>query len=329
MKAIMVYEHGTADVLSYIDTDIPQITETQVLIKVMKSSVNYADIKTRMGNKDKGNFPFVPGLDTAGVVVRIGKKVTRLKEGDKVIAFPASGSYAEYAAAEEILTYHLPEHLSFTEAAACPTVSFLSYHLLSQIARMDKGETVLIHSAAGGVGSTAVQLAKILGAGKVIGTVGHESKKEIALKAGADYVISRENDEFHEIVNDLTDGKGVNIILDSLAGTTTSDSLLCLAHYGRLIQFGNSSGFAGTIKTSDLHASCRSVLGFSLGTTRKQRPALLLPTAEKVLNLLVEEKLQIQIGEQFSLKEARKAHQLMESRMSTGKILLDISNDLD
>lgn len=240
-----------------------------------------------------------------------------------MIAFPASGSYAEYAAANANLTFPIPDNISFEVAAACPTVSFLSYKLLADIARIEKGESILIHSAAGGVGTTAIQLARLLGANKIIGTVGRERKISAVLNAGADHAICYEKENFAENVNDLTDRKGVNIVLDSIAGAFTEQSLSCLAPYRRLVQFGNSSGKAGTFKTSDVHSSCRSILGFSLGTTRKKRPETLFPIANEVLQLISGGKLVIQIGHRFPLSGAVKAHELIESRMSAGKILLD------
>ncbi|NYV65739.1 zinc-binding dehydrogenase [Bacillus sp. Gen3] len=325
MKAIVVTEFGKPEVMKYMDIDIPTIKPTQVLIQVEKTSVNYADVKARYGKKGSGKLPFVPGLDVAGTIVERGSEVQHLQVGQQVIAFPASGSYSEYAVAEQNLTYEIPDTIDFDTAAACPTVSFLSYKLLVEIARIEKGETILIHAAAGGVGTTAIQLAKILGAGKVIGTVGNENKASIALKAGADHVIGYQN--FEEKVNELTDGKGVSIVLDSIAGETTERSLTCLAPYGRFVQFGNSSGKAGTIKTSDLHSSCRSILGFSLGTTRKQRPDSLQTTAKQVLKYISEGKLKFEISHRFPLKDAQLAHQLIESRLSTGKILLDVRNN--
>ncbi|MBY0122759.1 zinc-binding dehydrogenase [Bacillus sp. S/N-304-OC-R1] len=324
MKAIVVTEFGNPDVMKYVDLEIPRITPTQVLIQVAKTSVNYADIKARYGNKGSWNSPFVPGLDAAGVIVEIGAEVLNLKVGQRVIAFPPKGSYAEYVAAEEILTYAIPDSIDFDTAAACPIVSFLSYKMLHDITRIEEGETVLVHSAAGGVGTTAIQMAKLLGAGIVIGTVGDARKAAIASEAGADYVISYLNNNFADRVNELTKGKGVNIVLDSVAGSITEQSLLCLAPFGRLVQFGNSSEKSGAFKTSDLHASCRSVLGFSLGTTRKHKPESLQKTAKQVLQYISEGKLKFEIGHRFPLEEAVMAHKLIESRQSTGKILLDV-----
>lgn len=324
MKAVLVTEWGGPEKMIYTDVELPEISPTQVLIRVDMTSVNFADIKSRYGKKGAAKLPFVPGLDATGVIEAVGSRVKGLRAGQRVIAFPANGSYAEYVAAEEALTFAIPDEISMETAAACPVVSFTSYQLLAKVGRLAKGETVLIHAAAGGIGTTAIQLAKLLGAGRVIGTVGSSAKAEAALQAGADYVICHDEEDFVEKVRELTDGAGADVILDSISGQVSERSLECLAWYGRLVHFGNASGEIGQIRTLDLHASCRSVLGFSFGTTRKLRPHLLQDTARQVIGYLAEGKLDIKIGKVFSLKEAANAHALVESRQSTGKVLLKV-----
>ncbi|MBY5232486.1 quinone oxidoreductase, partial [Bacillus paranthracis] len=257
MKAIILTSFGGPEVMKYTDVDIPAISKDQVLIRVVATSVNFADIKSRYGKKGNKSLPFIPGIDAAGIVERVGSHVKNIHPGQRVIAFPQNGSYAEYVVANENLTFVLPDEVDFQTAAACPIVSFTSYNLLANVARLQQGESVLIHAAAGGIGTTAIQLAKLLGAGKVIGTVGSEAKKEIALDAGADYVFCHQDEDFVEKVNELTYGEGVNIILDSISGSVSERSLKCLAYYGRLIHFGNASGEIGNFQTKDLHASCR------------------------------------------------------------------------
>ncbi|NTU20402.1 NADPH:quinone oxidoreductase family protein [Brevibacillus sp. HB1.2] len=323
MKAILVTELGGPETMKYTEVEMPTMSPTQVLIRVEMTSVNFADIKSRYGKKGAAKLPFIPGLDATGVIEQVGAEVQSLKVGQRVIAFPAKGSYAEYIVADESLTFVLPDHISTETAAACPVVSFTSYQLLAKVARIAKGETVLIHAAAGGIGTTAIQLAKLLGAGRVIGTVGNEAKAELALSAGADHVICNDREDFVEKVRELTDGAGADVILDSISGTVSERSLECLAWYGRLVHFGNASGEIGQIKTIDLHASCRSVLGFSFGTTRKLRPNLLQDTAKQVLEYLANGQLDIKIGKHFALEYAASAHAWVESRASTGKVLLD------
>lgn len=322
MKAVVIEEFGGPEVLKLKDVETPSPSTNQVLIRVEKTSVNYADIKNRTGRKAKSNFPMILGLDLAGTIEEVGSGVESLKVGQRVIAFPSNGSYAEYAVANEELTFPIPDNIDFDVAAASPIVSFLSYKLLNDIGRIQKGESVLVHSAAGGVGTTAIQLAKILGAGLVIGTVGSEAKIKTALEAGADYVFTYEN--FSEAVLDITKGTGVDIILDSISGRITEESMNCLAEYGRLVHFGNSSGEVGHFKTKEVHSSCRSILGFSLGNTRKKRPYLLKEASDKVIKYLSNRDLKMIIGEEFPLDRIGDAHRLIENRLHTGKVIINV-----
>jgi NADPH2:quinone reductase len=325
MRAVVVTDFGGPEVLKYMNVEVPSINTNQVLIRVVATSVNFADIKARYGEyHNAGQPPFIPGLDAAGVIEAIGSDVKDLKIGQRVIAFPKAGSYAEYIVADENLVFVLPENIDFETAAACPIVSFTSYKLLADVARLQPGETVLIHSAAGGIGTTAIQLAKILGASCVIGTVGNENKISIARQAGADHVICFGKEDFVHEVNVLTNGLGADVISDSISGTISEKSLECLALYGRLVNFGNSSGSSSQFTTKDLYSSCRSVLGFSLGTTLKKRPQLLVDTAERVFQYLAEGRLKMEIGNQYTLEQAQEAHRWVESRQSTGKVLLKI-----
>ncbi|KZE50431.1 quinone oxidoreductase [Brevibacillus parabrevis] len=324
MKAILVTQLGGPETMQYTDVDIPKISAAQVLIRVEMTSVNFADIKSRYGKKGAAKLPFIPGLDATGVIEEVGSEVKNLRVGQRVIAFPANGSYAEYVVADEALTFAIPDSISTETAAACPVVSFTSYQLLAKVARLAEGETVLIHAAAGGIGTTAIQLAKLLGAGQVIGSVGSAAKAEVALAAGADHVICHNTEDFVEKVRELTDGAGADVILDSISGQVSERSIECLAWYGRLVHFGNASGEIGQIRTLDLHASCRSVLGFSFGTTRKLRPHLLQDTARQVIDFLAKGQLDVKIGKVFSLEEAASAHAWVESRQSTGKVLLQV-----
>ncbi|WP_026908420.1 quinone oxidoreductase family protein [Paucisalibacillus globulus] len=321
MKAIIQKEFGDPSVLTYSDIEIPKIVEKEVLIKTAYTSVNYADIKTRVGNKGKGDFPLILGLDVAGVIEEVSP-CSSFSKGDRVIAFPKNGSYAEYVVANEKLIFKIPDNLSFKTAATMPTVSILSYILLHEIGQVQKTDTIVIHSAAGGVGSMLVQLAKLAGVQKVIGTVGKQNKEDYVRKLGADIVCTY--DEFAEVTLKQTNNKGATIIFDSVAGDVTTKSLECLALFGTLVQFGNSSGKAGSFKTSDVHSSCRNIKGFSLGTTRKHNPERLGTVAKKVLDLFATNKISIPIAKVFPLNEAANAHRLIESRDYEGKVLIKV-----
>ncbi|MYL32868.1 zinc-binding dehydrogenase [Pontibacillus yanchengensis] len=321
MKAIIQYEFGDTDVLSFTEAKVPEIKENEVLIKTAYSSVNYADIKKRRGSKGSSNFPLILGLDVAGTIEIAGVK-SSFSKGDRVIAFPKGGSYAEFVKASEQLVFKIPDELTVEQAATMPTVSILSYILLHEIGQVKKMDTIVIHSAAGGVGSILLQLAKLLGVEKVIATVGSMQKEEYVKSLGADVVCTY--DTFIEEVLNHSNDLGANVIFDSVAGEITSKSLDCLALYGTLVQFGNSSGKAGIIKTSDVHSSCRNIKGFSLGTTRRYRPEFIAPIAEEVINLFASKKVYLPIEKVFDLRDAASAHKLMESRNYEGKVLLKI-----
>jgi NADPH:quinone reductase len=321
LKAILQNEFGDVDVLTYTDVDVPTIGYNEVLIKVSYTSVNYADIKKRVGNKGKGNFPLMLGLDVSGTVEEVSPN-SAFSVGDRVIAFPKNGSYAEYVVANEKLVFKILDTLPFEQAAAMPTVSFLSYILLYEIGQVKKSYTIVIHSAAGGVGSMLIQLAKIAGIHKIIGTVGSLDKESYVKKLGADVVCTYET--FIEEVLKETNNLGANVIFDSVAGDVTSRSLDCLACYGTLVQFGNSSGKAGKIETSDVHSSCRNIKGFSLGTTRELDPERLKPVAEKVIELFALNKVTLPIAQVFHLSNVAMAHKLIETRNYEGKVLIKI-----
>ncbi|WP_406686466.1 zinc-binding alcohol dehydrogenase family protein [Rossellomorea vietnamensis] len=319
MKAVIQHEFGGSHVLQLAEVETPTITEEEVLLKTAYTSVNYADIKSRRGNKGKGKFPLTLGLDATGTVVEAGTS-SGFSEGDRVIAFPKGGSYAEYVKAHKQLTFRIPESLSFEQAAAMPTVSILSYLLLHDIGQVKKSDTIVVHSGAGGVGSMLIQLAKLAGVETVMATVGNLSKEDYVKRMGAEHVCTY--DTFSEEVLQLTYGNGADVVFDSVAGEVTTASLACLGLYGTLVQFGNSSGSAGHFKTSDVHSSCRNVKGFSLGTTRKHRPDMLAPAAERVIELFAAGKVTLPIAKVFDLSDAKQAHDLIESRAYEGKVLI-------
>jgi NADPH2:quinone reductase len=322
MQAIVVTQFGGPEVMKWVEVERPQIGPHQLLIRVEASSVNFADIKARFGGKDGKQPPFIPGIDCAGTIEEVGAEVKDFNVGQRVIAFPQHGSYAEYAISVPSLTFPIPDGVDFLTAAACPIVSFTSYALLNHIGRIQPGDSVLIHAAAGGIGTTAIQMAKLLGAEKVIGTVSRAEKASIALNAGADVVVDTSSEDFVQATLHSTDGKGADLILDSIAGPTTEQGIRCLASYGRLVQFGNASGEASNLHVDQIYPKCQSVLGFSFGTTRKQKPHLLQPISEKVLGFIMRGELKIFIGRQFPLEQAADAHRLIESRGSQGKIVL-------
>ncbi|MEK4425501.1 quinone oxidoreductase family protein [Solibacillus sp. FSL K6-1523] len=321
MKIIQQFEFGSADVLQLYETNIPNLSSGEVLIKGAYTSINYADIKNRTGAKAKGAFPITLGLDLAGTVIESCS--SKFKVGDRVIAFPRNGSYAELAVAHESLTYKIPNTLSFEQAASIPTVSFLAEILVNAIGNVSKEDTVIIHSAAGGVGSMLVQLCKQLQCQKIIATVGSRNKINYVKSLGADVVCTY--GDFVGTTLEATNANGATVIFDSIAGNITVDSLRCLAPFGTLVQLGNSSGEKGNFSTNDVHSSCRSIKGFSLGTTRKLKPEFIRPFAEKMIAQFANQTLQLHIDQIFNLENIIEAHQYFEKRQHLGKILLKLN----
>lgn len=326
MKAIGLTEFGGPEVLQELSLDLPACGEDQVLIRVEGVSVNYADLQTRRGAYHAGGtcFPVVPGLDAAGTVVATGTHMTGLRVGQRVIAFPHTGSYAEYVAADGALVFPIPDGISWDQAIACPLVTFTSRMLLDKVARLQQGETLLLHAASGGIGAAAIQTARGMGAAKIIGTVGSPGKIQAALDAGADEVLCLAEGSFSQRVRELTDGRGADVILDSLGGPYTGQGMDCLAPYGRLVVFGNAAGSYSQLDTGLLHASCRSLLGFSIGSTRKLRPAWFAETAPAVLQSMCAGQVRIPVSATFPLADAAKAHALLEERKITGKVILSV-----
>lgn len=326
MNAIGLSEFGGPEVLKLMQLEKPAPGEKQVLIRVQGVSVNFADLQTRKGSFHGSGavFPIVPGLDAMGVIETVGSQVTGIKEGQRVISFPHSGTYSEYVVADENLVFPIPEEIGFEQAAACPIVSFSSHMLLNKVAKLQGGETLLIHAAAGGIGTTAIQIAKSMGAGLIVGTVGSSEKIQEAMQAGADAVICHQTEDFVAKVNEFTGGKGADVILDALGGTYTTRGMDCLAHYGRMVVFGNASGSYSDIGTRLLHSSCRSVLGYSSVTTRKMRPEWYADTAADVIRLMASGKLDLKVSRVLSMENAAQAHELIESRKVTGKIVLKV-----
>jgi len=322
VHAIEVAELGDASVLRWVEKPEPVPGPGEVAIRVALTGVNFADIQARRGAYHGGQKPpFTPGLDCMGTISAIGSGVQGLRVGQRVAAFPDGGSYAEVVVARAILTYALDDAVS-DEAGASLLLLVTAYNTITLAGRMQKGDGILIHAGGGGVGSTAVQIARVLGAGKIFATAGGAEKVAIARKAGADVAIDHSAEDFAARIKAETDGRGVDIVLDSVAGDMFKNSLPLLAAYGRYVIYGMASGTPGSVQTDMLHSSNRAVLGYSSGSYRKTRPEGLRPAAEASLKLVAQGKVTPVIGQRFALRDATKAHELVESRKSHGKILL-------
>jgi len=323
MKAIQVARFGTSEVLEYRDIPDPVPEAGQVLIEVRGASVNFADTKARSGGYHLGKAPpFIPGLDIAGVVLEVGKEVTGIEQGDHVIAFPASGSYAEKAVASQALTFVIPKTLDLIKASAAALVTGTVTHMLTHVARIEEQESLLVHTAAGGVGTTALQVAKALGISNIYGSIGSPWKEEHVLKMGAIGVVDYNSATYGKDIKGLTGNTGVDVILNPLGGITIERDLECLAPFGRLITFGELSEGPSSIPQGGLYTGNRAILGSSFGHYRRNRPDPVRKTMATVIDLLVSEKIEVSVDRCLPLEQAAQAHQLLEDRKALGKVVL-------
>ncbi|MCC5800749.1 quinone oxidoreductase family protein [Rossellomorea vietnamensis] len=322
MKAIQFREFGGPDVLKNVDIDMPSPRGREVLIKVHASAVNYADTARREGQYVvKTPLPYIPGAEVSGIVTEVGEDVTRIKKGDRVVAMMDSGGYAEYAMTDERSIIPLPYGLDFKEAAAIPVQGLSAYHILKTLGRLEQGETVLIHAAAGGVGLLAVQLAKRFGAGKVIATASTEEKLRLAEDMGADVLVNYTEEEWEKKVLGATNGKGVHLALEMAGGDVFYKTLKCLAHFGRMIIYGVASGEQSRFYPSSLMAKNQSVTGFFLPPLMRDTE-LTQKTLHEIFHYVANGDLKVTVGHVFPLEEAAKVHSLMQGRQTVGKVIL-------
>jgi len=326
MRAIVIPMVGGPDVLTLSEMPDPHPGRQQVSIRVAYAGVNYADIMDRQRGYHADQFPYVPGLEVAGYIAELGEGVEGLREGQRVAAFVKNGGYAELVLAQAELTFPLDNphgQLDMTAAAAFPAVMLTAYDVLVHVARLQAGETVLIHAAAGGVGSVAGQLARSLGAGLVLGTVGSARKIAYAHSFGYDHVFLR--DGFVEAVRSVTDGQGVDVALDAAGEPTRGQSLSLLAPFGRLVHFGNASGNPDVpLAPQTLLAGNKGVMGYSITNLSRVRPTHLAATARRVIDLLMTGQIRIDVTDTFPLEQAALAHHRMESDTHMGKLLLRV-----
>ena len=327
MRAVRVHELGGPDVLRYEEVPAPQPEAGEVLVRVAAAGVNYLDIYYRSGFHWGGHhsraLPYIPGAEAAGTVVDLGAGVTDVKVGDRV-AYGISNGYGSYAELHAVPAWHiykLPPSVAFEDAAAVMLQGMTAHYLTHSTYRIKPKDTVLIHAAAGGTGLLLVQLAKMRG-GRVFGTVSSDEKAQLARAAGADRTINYAEQDFAVEVRKLTDGKGVDAVYDSVGKATFEGSLDCLAPLGSLIIFGQASGPVPPFDTSILNAKGSLTLARPSLTHNVASRADVLWRAGDLFNWLAEGNLTVKIGEAYRLHQAAEAHRQLESRKSSGKILL-------
>jgi NADPH2:quinone reductase len=320
MKAVVFEKLGGPEVMKIAEVPKPEVKPGTVLIKVRAAGINFADTLFRQGQYVmQPKLPDTPGLEGAGEIEAVGAGVPNLKPGQRVCAL-GRAMYAEYALAPAMQVVPIPDSMSFEHGAAFPVQVLTAWHMLHTAHKTGPGQTVLVHSAAGGVGIVAVQIAKAAGA-RVIGTVSSDSKAALVKEHGADDVINYAAHDFAAEANRLTGGRGVDLILDGVGATTMDKGLTCLAPFGLLILYGRSSGRPEPLDLSRLIEKSTKVSGFTLYTAAAL-PEVLRRGIEESFKLIAERKLKLVVGKSFPLAQAAEAHRFMESRQSVGKLVL-------
>ncbi len=322
MKAIMISAYGDTSVLKLIDTGpFMKPGPGQALVKIHAAGVNFVDIYQRRGIYPV-KLPYIPGLEAAGVVEAVGEKVKELRPGDRVAYTGHLGSYSQYTIIDISRLITLPDGLSFTEGAAFPLQGMTAHYLIHEFRKLEPGNTVLVHAAAGGVGGLLVQWAKHLGA-LVIGTVGTDQKAAAAREAGADHAIIYTKQDFVSETKRLTGGRGADLILDGVGKSTFAGDLEAVAVRGHVVVYGAASGPAEPIVPNNLMMKSISLSGGSLQNFTATREEL-LRRAGDVLSAIKEGWMRLRIDSVLPLAEADKAHRMLEGRQSRGKIVLKV-----
>jgi NADPH2:quinone reductase len=320
MNAIQVKRAGGPEVLELVKLPVPEAKGAEAVVKIVAAGINFIDVYYREG-RYKAVMPFVPGQEAAGDVVAVGSNVTNLKVGDRVAYTMVLGSYAEYSAVAADRLVKIPEGVSYQQAAAAMLQGMTAHYLSHDTYPLKKGETALVHAAAGGVGLLLVQMAHGIGA-RVIGTVSTEEKAKLAREAGADDVILYTQADFEAETRRLTGGRGVDVVYDSVGKTTFEKGLDILRPRGYMVLFGGSSG---PVPPFDLIQLSQK------GSLYVTRPTLthyvatredLEMRASAVFSMIAAGKLKLRIAHTYPLKDATQAHRDLEARRTTGKLLL-------
>ncbi len=301
------------------EVEKPTPAADEVLIKVAAAGINYADTMMRSGNYlTKPELPFTLGYEVAGTVEELGESVTKLQKGQRVLATASSGGYAEFATAKAATVLPLPDELGFSEANALLVQGLTALGLLNETM---SGQSILIHAAAGGVGTLLVQLAKHKGL-KVIGTASSEAKLQTVASLGADYAINYSEDDWTDEVLKATDGKGVDWLIEMVGGDIVAKNLKVLAKHGTMWIYGSASGEDFKVSVLSLMQKNHIIRGYWLmNESIENRIAF----TKELLGHLAAGRLKIQVTE-FPLEQAREAHEAIENRKTMGKVVLTVGN---
>ena len=316
MRAIQMTEFGGPEVLELTELPTPEPGADEVLIRVTRAGLNFADTHTRTNSYvQKATLPLVPGSEVTGI---------REDTGERVVALVGSGGYAEYATAPKELVFPIPSELEDGAALALIIQGTTAWHLYRTAGRVAAGESVVVHAAAGGVGSLAVQLGGALGAGRVIATASSDEKRALALRLGAEVAIDPEPEGLTERLVEANRGQPVDVVFDMAGGEVFAASYDALAHFGRIVVCGIASQQPNQVSTGSLLRHSRAVVGFYLFHCL-ERPGMFDDALSELFARAARGELEVVVGHTYPLEHAAQAHIDLRERRTTGKLLLDPS----
>jgi len=325
MKAVVCKEHGMADKLELVeDWPAPELGEQDVLINVKAAGLNFPDVLIIQGKYQfQPDMPFIPGGECSGEIAAVGAKVTRYKAGDKVISMGGAGAFCEQIAVNENATFPMPEGLDFEQAAGISITYFTSYYALKQRANLQAGETLLVLGAAGGVGTTAIELGKLMGA-KVIAAASSAEKLELCKSLGADEVINYNEESLKDRIKELTGGKGVDVVYDPVGGDYAEPAIRGMAWNGRYLVIGFASGPIPQIPLNLTLLKGCSLVGVFWGRFSGEEPEENLKNIEELWELFAQGKISPVVTDSFSIDQYEEAFNCLIERRARGKVIMSM-----
>ena len=323
VRAIRISEWGGPEVLELVeDAPVPEPGESQVLVKVSRAGINFADTHARENSYlARYELPLTPGAEVVGTVERDG---SGLRAGQRVVALVGTGGYAEYVAADAATAFPVEDGVGDATALALLLQGLTAWHLYRTCARLAEGESVVVHAAAGGVGSLAVQLGSHMGAGRVIATASSEDKRELARSLGADAAVDVGAEDLASALVEANGGERVDAVFEMAGGRVFDESLKALAPFGRLVTYGIASREQNEVRTGALMRRSHAVIGFWLMHCLRD-PDMVSGPLRELFELTASGALRVVEGEAYGLSEVRRAHEDLAARRTSGKLVLDPS----